>query len=235
MIQEMRAGAMPPGEAGRDVRDLRLWIRNSDGKPLPPIESSEAQEIVRNWLACQAPVVARTELSSAEADELTPCPSIDGEICIYSGPSEPPDPEWSEIYWSIMFTECVVCHGPPNDTTDDPNPDNPLGGEIPGGGSMAGLAALNLTGVDTMDTTNWPTESWSAVVDVLAANPGECAGDGTIVIPNDPAGSIMIQKLRAMQTCGTEMPPDPPMGLQTISEPLVRVVEAWIDLGAPNN
>jgi hypothetical protein len=230
MIQEMRAGAMPPGEAGLRVRNNTPWLRKSDGSELPPIESGEAQEIVRNWLACQAPVIARTELPASAADELEPCPSVDGEICIYNGPEgDLPDPAWSEIYWSIMFTRCVICHGPPN-SNDDQNPNNPLGGDIPGGASPDGLAALNLTGSDTMDTTNWHTESWSSVVDALAANPGDCAGQGTLVIPFDSPSSIMIQKLRGMQTCGTEMPP-----LSMIGATLIQVVEKWVDLGAPNN
>jgi hypothetical protein len=230
MIQEMRAGAMPPGEAGRAVRDPRQWIRKSDGTPLPPIESSEARDIVRNWLACQAPAIARTELAPSETLELEPCDSVDGEICIYNGPEgDLPDPKWSEIYWSLMFTQCVVCHGPANANVD-PNPRNPLDGQIPGGASVDGLAALDLTGSNAMDTTNWPTESWSAVVDVLAADTGLCAGQGTLVIPNDSAGSILIQKMSAMQTCGDSMP----FG-GSVSFPLVQVVEEWIDMGALND
>ena len=232
MIQEMRAGAMPPGEAGRLVRNSTPWLRKSDASELPPIESGEAQEIVRNWLACQSPVVARTLDPPSETDELEPCPSVDGEICIYSGPAgDLPDPAWSEIYWSIMFTRCVVCHGPPNGTTDDPNPNNPLGGTIPGGASPDALAALDLTGSNAMDTSNWPTESWSAVVDVLTADPGVCAAPETyVVVPFDAPNSIMVQKLRGTQACGTEMPPG-----QLISESLVQVVEEWVALGAPNN
>ena len=230
MIQEMRAGAMPPGEAGRTVSDPIPWLRAPDGTPLPPIESGEAQEIVRNWLACQAPVIARTEIPPSEALELTACTSVDDEICVYNGPQgDLPDPTWNDIYWSVMFTRCVICHGPPN-TNADQNPDNPFDGQIPGGASVEALTALNLTGSNTMDTTSWATESWSAVVDALAADPGLCAGQGILVIPNDSPNSIMVQKLRAEQTCGTEMPPG-----QVLSEPIIQVVEEWISLGAPNN
>ena len=235
MIQEMRAGAMPPGEAGRSVRDVTPWIRQDGVSELPPIETSEAQEIVRNWLACQAPVIARTEIPDSAQDELESCPSVDGEICIYNGPTDLPDPVWSEIYWSLMFTQCVICHGPPNDNNnaDDPNPNNPLTtGSIPGGADANALAALDLSGSNTMDTTNWPDESWSAVVNALAFDQGLCADDGTIVIPNNPMESIMIEKLRAAQTCGDSMPPG---GSQTISDPLIQVVVEWINMGAPNN
>jgi hypothetical protein len=235
MIQEMRAGAMPPGEAGRSVRDVTPWLRQDGVSELPPIETSEAQEIVRNWLACQAPVIARTEIPDSAEDELEQCPSVDSEICIYNGPADLPDPVWSEIYWSLMFTQCVICHGPPNDNNnaDDPNPNNPLTtGKIPGGADANALAALDLSGSNTMDTTNWPNESWAAVVNALASDQGLCADDGTIVIPNNPTESIMIEKLRATQTCGDSMPPG---GSQTISDPLIQVVVDWINMGAPNN
>ena len=231
MIQEMRAGAMPPGEAGRSVRNNTPWLRKSDGSELPPIDSAEAQEIVRNWLACQAPVIARTELAPSTELELEPCQSVDDEICIYNGPQEPPpEPVWSEIYWSIIFTRCVTCHGPANATTDDPNPDNPLGGDIPGGASQDAVEALDLTGSDKANTTNWPTESWSAVVDASAYTGGICNGFGILVVPFDSPSSIMIQKLRGTQTCGTEMPP-----AQMISETLIQIVEEWVALGAENN
>ena len=233
MMQEIRAGAMPPGEAGRRVRDASLWIRQSDGSELPSIESTEGQEIVRNWLACQAPAIARAETPASPAQELEPCPSVDDEICVFNGPlGELPDPAWSEIYWSLIFVQCVTCHGPLNGNTDQ-NPDR-LGEGIPGGASQSALDALDLTGSNTMDTTDWPTESWSAVVDALAADPGDCAGQGTLVIPNDSAGSIMTQKLRGTQTCGDVMPPTQG-GEPTVPEPLIEVVEDWIDMGAPNN
>ena len=236
MIQEIRAGTMPPGEAGQRVRNNTPWIRTPDpdrperSAELPSIDSSEGQEIVRNWLACQAPVVARAEIAPSADLELTTCPSVDDEICVYSGPGVLPDPNWSDIYFGIMFTDCVICHGPANGNTDQ-NPNNPLEGTIPGGARPAGLVALDLTGSDTADTSNWPDESWSAVVDALAADPGECAGQGTLVIPFDPDGSIMIQKMRNVQTCGGQMP----LAGGLLSESRIQVVEEWINQGALNN
>jgi len=230
MIQEIRAGAMPPGKAGREAADPRQWISKSDRTVLPSIDSSAGQEIVRNWLACDAPVIARTEFPPSEDLELQPCESVDDETCVYNGPREAlPEPKWSDIYWSLMFTECVSCHGPANGNVDQ-NPDNPFDGQIPGGASPDGLAALNLTGADTTDTSDWASDSYPAVVNALAANPGDCAGQGTIVIPNDAASSILIQKISGTQTCGDSMP----LGT-TVGEPLIQVVEAWIDLGAPND
>ena len=230
MIQEMRAGAMPPGEAGMRVRNTTPWLR-SDGSELPPIYSGEAQEIVRNWLACDAPAIGRTEPAPTEAQELQPCGSADEEvICVYSGPAaELPDPNWTDIYWTITFTQCVQCHGPLNDN-QDANPNNPLGGQIPGGASAAGLAVLDLTGSDPTDTTNWAEESYPALVNASASTAGPCAGQGLLVEPSNSDDSIMIEKMRGMQTCGGQMPLG---GL--LAQPLVDVVAEWVDLGAPLN
>jgi hypothetical protein len=230
MMQEMREGAMPPGEAGRRVRNTIPWLR-PDGTELPSIESDDGREIVRNWLACQAPVVGRTEIAPSEDDQLEPCGSPDDEVtCIYSGPAgELPEPQWSEIYWSIVFIRCVECHGPENDNVDQ-NPDNPLGGEIPGGKDTSALEKLNLTGNDVTNTTNWPTESWSAVVGVSASTAGPCAGQGFLVEASNSASSIMVEKMRGEQTCGLWMPLG---GL--LPSPQVDVVAEWVELGAPND
>ncbi len=228
MIQEIRAGAMPPGEAGQSVRNNIPWLR-PDGSELPSIDSSEGQEIVRNWLACDAPAIGRSETPPTDAEQLQPCGSSDEEvICVYSGPgADLPDPNWSDIYWTIMFTQCVSCHGPANDNVDM-NPDNPLGGEIPGGASPSALAVLNLTGSDTTNTANWPEDSYPAVVNASASTAGSCAGQGFVVEASNSDDSIMVEKMRGVQTCGGQMPTT---GL--LPAPLVDVVAEWVDLGAP--
>ncbi|MFZ1863328.1 MAG: hypothetical protein WAU39_03810 [Polyangiales bacterium] len=233
MIKEIRNGTMPPGAAGRRVQDDSSWIR-PDRTQLPRLDTADGQDIVRNWLACASPVVARTELAPTPQDVLAPCPSVEDELCYYSGPrADLPDPTWSSIYWSLIFSQCVVCHGPANSNID-PNPDNPFeNGAIPGGASPQALAALNLTGSDPTDTTNWPAQSHGALVNVPASAAGQCEGQGVEVIPNDAAGSLMIQKMRAIQTCGGEMPLGG--GQQTISNAVIDIIEQWIDMGAPND
>jgi len=233
MIQEIRAGAMPPGEAGRRVENPAPWLRKADDTLLPSIHSADGQEIVRNWLACQAPVIARTEVAPSDDLQLEPCDSVDEEICVYSGPQGAlPEPMWSEIYWSIMFTQCVACHGPPNNNLDQ-NPNNPFGTLIPGGADTTGaaVAALDLSGLDKTNTSDWAADSYSAVVDAAAYPGGACAGFGTLVVPNMSAQSLMIDKMRnSPPDCGTVMPPT-----GSIAEPLIEVVEQWIDSGAENN
>ena len=233
MIEEIRNGTMPPGAAGDQVLDRTPWSR-ADGSPLPEYGTAEATDIVRNWLACDAPVVARSELAPSAAQELTPCDSIDDETCIYTGPQGSlPDPTWSSIYWSVIFNRCVQCHGPANSNVDQ-NPNNPNdNGFIPGGVSAEGLAVLDLTGSDPTDTSNWAAESHSALVGVSASPVGPCAAQGINVIAGDSAGCLMIQKMRAIQTCGGEMPLG--TGSQTIANPVIEVIEEWIDAGAAND
>ncbi len=230
-IQEIRRGSMPPGEAGEQVQDPRPFLR-ADGSPLPELSTDEGQEIVRNWLACAAPVVARTEVAPTPQLELQPCDSIDTERCVFLGPQGSlPDPTWSSIYASLIFDQCLLCHAPANGNVDQ-NPNNPSG-TIPGGASPQGLAALDLSGSDLSDTSNWAFESHAAVFDVPASAAGDCEGQGILVIPNDAPGSLMIQKMRAVQTCGQEMPIAG--GEQTISNAVIDIVEQWIALGAPND
>lgn len=233
MHYQISEGTMPPGAAGRRVQDDTSFIRE-DSTELPRLDTSQGKNVVRNWLACGAPVVARTELAPSTDLELTPCQSVEGEICIYSGPQGAlPDPTWSSIYWTVIFPTCVLCHGPANGNIDQ-NPDNPNeDGRIPGGASPQGLAALNLTGADTTDTSDWAFEAHSALVGVPASMAGECFGQGVNVVANDAAGSLMIQKMRAVQTCGGEMPLGG--GTQTIPTPVIEVIEQWIDAGAPND
>ncbi len=230
MIKTIRDGTMPPGAAGRRVRDDSSWIRPNQSV-LPTLDTKDGHDIVRNWLACAAPVVARTEMAPTPDLELAPCDSLEGEVCVYSGPQAAlPDPTWSSIYWSLIFTQCVVCHGPANSNID-PNPANPFeDGAIPGGASAQALASLDLTGSDTTDTSNWPAESRTALVNVPASAAGACEGQGIEVIPNDAPGSLMIQKMRAVQTCGGEMPLGG--GSQTIPNAVIDIVEEWIDAGA---
>ncbi len=237
MVAEVRDGSMPPGERGRSVRDDTPWFR-PDGSQLPslgsdnPEDIDRAKEIIRNWLACSAPVVARTELAPNPQLELTPCATVDGETCVYTGPQGAlPDPTWSSIYASLIFNSCLLCHGPANSNVDQ-NPNNPSG-MIPGGASPEGLAALNLSGVNLMDTSNWAFDSHAAVFNMPASADGECEGQGTVVVPNDSAGSLMIQKMRAIQTCGDEMPIG--IGSQSLPDAIINVVAEWIDLGAPND
>lgn len=246
MIAEIRRDYMPPGKAGDAVQDRTAWLQgprasspasSGPGTELPNIDSSEGQDIVRNWLACKAPVIGRTEPAPTVELELKPCDNSVDEAnnvnCVFLGPpAEIPDPEWSSIYYSLVFTQCLSCHAPLNGN-QDANPLNPLGGTIPGGADDNALMVLDLSGSDTSDTSNWPSESHAAVVDAMASAGGDCAGK-VLVVPNDVEASLLVDKLRGTQDCGEVMPPNPD-NLPSIISPVVEAVEEWINLGASNN
>lgn len=56
-----------------------------------------------------------------------------------------------------------------------------------------------------------------------------CAGT-TIVVPGDPAASLLIQKLSATPPCGMRMPVGAPL-----SDAHVQQITTWIMNGAPND
>lgn len=69
---QVESGLMPPfGEATRGVFEgVPRYVRE-DGTRLPPIDSVEGIARYRNWLACDAPVVERTE-GTASVGEVVP-------------------------------------------------------------------------------------------------------------------------------------------------------------------
>lgn len=53
--REVHAGTMPPGAIGSAIASTGIAYAD-----LPPVGTAEGDEILRNWLACGAPVVERT-------------------------------------------------------------------------------------------------------------------------------------------------------------------------------
>lgn len=237
-VTQVKSGAMPPGKAGQRVRDSGDWVRGTTGTALPSIDSKDGREIVRNWVACGAPVIARTEeaadpdnppvcgnLGESECE----CPSVDEEFCVLRGPVDIPDPTWSSIYFELVLPQCVTCHGPANGNADA----NPArsGQAIPGGASPAGLASLDLSGTNATDTSGWAAESYTAVVGAPASSIGVCAGQGMLIAPTDPGASLFIAKLRDEQTCGDSMPQNGDPVLNDV----ISVIEQWVLSGAAND
>ncbi|MFK8001298.1 MAG: hypothetical protein AB8H86_17010 [Polyangiales bacterium] len=68
ILRTQRSGSMPPGLQGAEI--VALGRRYVD---LPALTSDEGQEILRNWLACGAPVVERT---SARREGVVPVGAI---------------------------------------------------------------------------------------------------------------------------------------------------------------
>lgn len=109
ILRTLELGTMPPGGgAGAEALDgAPRYVRldEQDGLvALPPVGSSEGQEIVRNWLACGAPVVER------------PVPRDDG-VRAEVAPAltlPPVEPTWESIFRDVLGARgCAAarCHG----------------------------------------------------------------------------------------------------------------------------
>ncbi len=95
-------GSMPPGEIGAALQATPKWYVQSaaDNDPaepfeieervVPPISTSAGKEIVRNWLACGAPVP-------------------EGQRLGQRGP-DPVAATWDDIHSVIISDQCVGCH-----------------------------------------------------------------------------------------------------------------------------
>jgi hypothetical protein len=109
ILASVEAGTMPPdGAAGAEALDGAprfVRIDEQEGAvPLPAVSTPEGRAILRNWLACGAPVVER------------PVPRMDG------APAEvvpalvlpPVEPTWASIFGDVLETRgCAAarCHG----------------------------------------------------------------------------------------------------------------------------
>lgn len=77
---EVKAGRMPPPEPARsEALDSAPVYRTEAGDALPMIGTDAATEVLRNWLACGAPVVEAIEGTSTGLGEIVPAldPGID--------------------------------------------------------------------------------------------------------------------------------------------------------------
>lgn len=185
-------GEMPPtGPAGAKARQSVSEYRvntaedGSGGQVLAKIEAAASKKILKNWLACGAPVVERTEPSSVG----TAAPV--GDI-VERGESSPPGANWSEIYARVIERRCVSCH-----STDAPEfPDHQLDlGDID-------VAYENLIGITTIGVGCEGSGAVrvvpgdpdaSALLSKLSEAEPLCGGpmpDGAPMLPADVLGAI---------------------------------------------
>jgi hypothetical protein len=106
--------------------------------------------------------------------------------------------------WSALFSEVIA-----------PNCDN---GYCHGGG-IGGLAITDAA------------STYAALVEVAAMGMA-CGPTGAVrVVPGDPDGSLIVQKIEGTQSCGAAMPKD----LPSLSQADIDRVRAWILDGAMDN
>lgn len=110
ILHTVDLGTMPPPPNSDEVRELieaapRYVRADASGfVPMPGVETDEGREILRNWLACAAPVVER------------PVPRDDGVPAVVVPPDErtPIMPTWTSIFEDLLRGRgCAtsLCHG----------------------------------------------------------------------------------------------------------------------------
>jgi hypothetical protein len=179
MFDTVVDGSMPPGDVGADAY-VDAGYEYMDGRPLERIESAAGQEIYREWLACNGPVVERTADPPAGMEGGDCMMTADVGSCVYrSGGLEPIPPMWSAIHAQIA-PRCALpsCHGPTN----------------PGAGLV-----LEEASAARMALVGQPAGTGGATP--------MCAGRGTLVTPGDTGASLFWNKVsQTMPECGFPMP-----------------------------
>jgi hypothetical protein len=204
MFDTVVDGSMPPGEIGMEAY-VDAGYQYEDGRPLERIESAAGQEIYREWLACNGPVVERTDDPPMGMEGADCMMTAEVGDCVYrSGGAEPVPPMWSVIHARIV-ARCAIpaCHASDTDG-----------------------AGLNLTDA---------AASRAAMVDQPAGTGGAtpmCMGMGTRIVPGNPEMSIFWNKVSdPTPNCGLPMPV---VGARLSTRELAAV-EQWIMMGAPDN
>lgn len=230
IFAQIRSGRMPPGLEGASTGGFRIYDRvMSDGvtffglprlarapveddsvDPIDAAEIAEAREIVRNWLACRAPVVERTV-----AVRLSPDVRPAGFV-VAGCERDCVDVRWTvddpaavgsplAIYDDIIRPTCAFaeCHD---------SADAAAGLDWESGGAMAVHSRI-LNG-----------EAQGRQCRIGSPPP-------SIVVPGDPDASLFLSKLEATSSamvCGSPMP----LSGSHLSEQRLCVIRQWITCGA---
>lgn len=203
-------GTMPPsGGPAPDLREAatsyRRYASATDivGTPLPAVHTADGREILRNWLACGAPVVERTApgpvmpctsdedcpLSNRCETELGECAPIGDVVGCRLG--EGLVATWASIHEHVVGPACAL-----------------------GGCHDAGSEVLDLS------------DEAEAYETLTAGAPTQC-DVRAFLVPGDAPGSYLGQKLTGTAPCGGRMPP------AGLCAPVRDVILSWIDAGAP--
>jgi hypothetical protein len=100
----VRTGQMPPVGSGSSVIGDGAWLadvaRDHEAPRLPALATDEGKAILRNWLACGAPVVVDTRVPRGVQPGSSTFDAGDGT------------PTWSAIFQGILLPTCATqgCH-----------------------------------------------------------------------------------------------------------------------------
>lgn len=230
--QQVSSGAMPPGgEAWREytgggesgnalptyqrVEDDGVTFHDlprlrADDEPLGANEAADAREILRNWLACGAPVIARTQYVNG-----IPPSSTDQQVgqvvplcernCVH--------PSWQPIYKQIITPSCARsrCH-------DDSDPAEGLD-----------FASPMFDPRDDPDRGSLPLPERLIGDD---AEGSQCRPERHVIVTaGDPSASLLYLKVSAPSSddvCGSRMP----LAGNPLTDQRLCAIREWIRCGA---
>ncbi len=210
ILDQVQRGLMPPSgpESEAVLASTPTYERvSADGRtfrPLPEIGSAEGREILRNWLACEAPLVSRTVEPNPPVAVRVGCvaPTC-ARRCV--------DPTWPDIVERIFIPSCggASCHG----------------GDRP-------AATLDLTVDDVADGSQLAALH-GALLSATAAGVFCGSNTNTIgdpmLVPGDPDASLLYRKtVPALVECGSVMPA---VGNELSAQSACAIRE-WIACGA---
>ena len=134
MYEQLSDDLMPPGKAGERVAPA--W-KNADGSAasLPDIRTPGGKSTVRNWLACNAPIVAGVTGAPADAMQLG---AIKTALDI-----TPSEATFTSVYSGVLMVACATCH----------NGKAPYNAQTPLDFSTEAKAFATLVGPDTSTTS----------------------------------------------------------------------------------
>lgn len=207
---EVPCSDMMPGDIcnPETMTAIRPWPR------MERVGTHEGNEILRNWLACGAPVIE----STGDPGQLATggdC-SIPGEVghvgdCVVRVPApiDPPEPYFECIYDALITQNCRSCHTP-SDNVNFP------------------LSLLDFS-----------TEQ--AAYRALVGDPGspsfaggrECQAAGQQLVVPGAGGAeqslLYLKLIRDPDVCGDPMP----TGTSAVDSRVTDRIRAWIEAGAP--
>ncbi len=226
MFDDVRSRKMPPGEAGENARG-QGYVDDTDAA-LPEIDTPAGQEILRNWLACGAPVVETIDPTAdltigdymAPRCQLTLC----GTECV--------DPQVDRRHCGDCDTAC------PMGQVCDAGACVPCAGRVgfaedvqPIFGTTMGACAVS--GCHVEDSGLRPEAgidlSPGMIRTSLIGVETLCEDGSVYITPGNPDASYLVNKLRGVGICdGVRMP----YGLDPLSPTQMRAIETWICAGA---
>ncbi len=106
ILHSVDLGTMPPRDDSDVLAGAPRYVRPESGDfvPVPAVDTDEGREVLRNWLACDAPVVER------------PVPRSDGVAAVVVPPLDLPpiEPTWTSIFEDLLRRRgcgSARCHG----------------------------------------------------------------------------------------------------------------------------